>query len=113
MGSDDPATPGRGYEVTPDLVMGAATRDLPEQVAAFGRVARTLDEHRLPAGAFGNVPASSTAVNGHEDFLEGSRRRFALTDEHLNTMIAGMKLAAAAIQRFDANNAARMNREPG
>jgi hypothetical protein len=103
--------PGRGYEVTPDLVMGAATRDLPQQVAAFAEVAKRVDTHRLPAGAFGNVEASAAAVDGHEDFLEGSRRRFDLTDEHLNTMIAGMKLAAAAIQRSDANNAARMNRE--
>jgi hypothetical protein len=106
----DPAPPGRGFEVTPDLVLAAATRDLPEQVTAIGRVAKTLDAHRLPSGAFGNVEASSAAVNGHEDFLVGSRKRFALTDEHLNTMIAGMKLAAAAIQRSDANHAARMNR---
>jgi hypothetical protein len=107
------SSPGRGYEVTPDLVMTAATRDLPAQVAAFAEIAKKVDGHRLPAGAFGNVAASATAANAHADLLESSRTRFALTDEHLNTMIAGMKLAAAAIQRFDANNAARMKREAG
>lgn len=110
MDTSDPAPPGRGFEVTPDLVMTAATRDLPEQVTAIGRVAKTLDAHRLPTGAFGNVEASAAAANGHVDFLDSSRKRFALTDEHLNTMIAGMKLAAAAIQRSDANHAARINR---
>ena len=105
--------PGRGFSVTPEVVLAAATRDLPAQVAAFAAVARRVDGHRLPAGAFGNVPASTVAANGHADFLENSRRRFALVDEHVNTMIAGMKLAAAAIQRFDANNAARINREAG
>jgi hypothetical protein len=101
---------GSGFEVRPELLTATATRTLPPQVAALEGVARTLSARRLPAEAFGRVPASATAQAAHERVAAAAEHQLAESTEKITTMISGLKLTASAIARFDTTTATEVRK---
>jgi hypothetical protein len=94
---------GQRMQVQFDAV-DAATRTLPDQVAALGQTRQTLTARPVPAEWLGRVDGSQTAAAGHARNVAESARQLEAAAGRLDGIIGGMRATSTGTRGFDDAN---------